>query len=146
MHTAVGEGFGSGAVASDPHLPDLTQIISAGEQLVMTPAISAVLQANPQCRLINQYGPAETHVVSSYTLPANDPAVTPPPIGRPVDNHRLYVTTPRLQPVAVGAAVVTVMVLAGITAVAWTVQAAWRALSAAVSASQPSRPKRFSKR
>lgn len=92
------------AVASDPHLPDLTQLISAGEQLVMTPAISAVLEANPQCCLINQYGPAETHVVSSYALPANDPAVTPPPIGRPIENSQLYVTSSRMQPVAVGSA------------------------------------------
>jgi len=55
--------------------------------------------------LINNYGPTENTVVSTWTPVAADPeADTPPPIGRPVDNTQCYVLDAYLQPVPIGVA------------------------------------------
>ncbi|MGE8411500.1 MAG: amino acid adenylation domain-containing protein [Pseudomonas sp.] len=59
---------------------------SSGEQLRVTPEIRALMQHLPASLLENQYGPTETHVVTSYTM-SGDPQRFPalPPIGRPID-------------------------------------------------------------
>jgi amino acid adenylation domain-containing protein/non-ribosomal peptide synthase protein (TIGR01720 family) len=65
--------------------PPLRDIVTAGEQLQVTPAIVRWLGRLPGCRLHNHYGPSETHVVTAATLdgnPAGWPAL--PSIGRPV--------------------------------------------------------------
>jgi amino acid adenylation domain-containing protein/non-ribosomal peptide synthase protein (TIGR01720 family) len=69
----------------------LRDIIAAGEQLQVTPAMVRWLGGLPGCRLHNHYGPSETHVVTAVTL-AGDPAGWPalPPIGRPVANTAVY--------------------------------------------------------
>jgi amino acid adenylation domain-containing protein len=82
----------------------LREIVTAGEQLILTPQIIALLASNPESVLINQYGPSETHVVSQQILSGN-PAEWPslPPIGRPAADARLYVLDSRLEPVPPGA-------------------------------------------
>lgn len=63
----------------------LREVVTAGEQLKITPAIRALFSRLPLCTLSNHYGPSETHVATTYTLsgpPAEWPAL--PPIGRPV--------------------------------------------------------------
>ncbi len=70
--------------AREEELPEsLREVITAGEQLRITPALAAMFRRLPGARLHNQYGPTETHVVTSSTL-AGDPALWPalPPIGR----------------------------------------------------------------
>jgi len=65
--------------AVDIRLP-LHDVISAGEQLVLTPAIRALFERCPGARLHNHYGPTETHVVTAHTLPEDVrhwPAVAP---------------------------------------------------------------------
>ncbi|WP_228984717.1 AMP-binding protein, partial [Streptomyces sp. DH12] len=59
--------------------------------------------AVPGRRLHNVYGPAETHAVTTHTLPA-DPAEWPAaaPIGRPVDHDRVLVLDGALRPVPPG--------------------------------------------
>lgn len=47
---------------------ELGEVIVAGEQLVCTSAIRAWFAGSPRARLVNQYGPTETHVVSAYSL------------------------------------------------------------------------------
>jgi amino acid adenylation domain-containing protein/FkbM family methyltransferase len=70
--------------------PRLREILTAGEQLVVTPAIAAWLERLPQCRLENQYGPSETHVVTAHALRgAAATWPTLPPIGRPVAGCRI---------------------------------------------------------
>ena len=66
-------------------LSALREIITAGEQLKITPAIRALFSRLPHCTLSNHYGPSDTHVATAYTLPG-PPAEWPalPPIGRPV--------------------------------------------------------------
>ncbi|MFD5828643.1 amino acid adenylation domain-containing protein, partial [Lentzea sp. NPDC060358] len=70
----------------------LRDVITAGEQLVCTPAIRRWFAGLPGARLHNHYGPTETHVVSALTLDG-DPADWPerPAIGRPVANAVLRV-------------------------------------------------------
>ncbi|HBL31774.1 MAG TPA: non-ribosomal peptide synthetase, partial [Acidobacteria bacterium] len=63
----------------------LREVITAGEQLRVTPAVASFFARLRGARLSNQYGPAETHVTTSWVL-GGDPAAWPalPPIGRPV--------------------------------------------------------------
>ncbi|WP_440531934.1 amino acid adenylation domain-containing protein [Variovorax sp. YR566] len=89
---------------SEP-LAMLRDLITAGEQLKITPAIRRMFDRHPQARLHNHYGPTETHVVSAHTL--SGPAEQwedLPPIGRPIGNSRIYVLDAQRQPVPVGVA------------------------------------------
>ncbi|MDY7007237.1 MAG: amino acid adenylation domain-containing protein [Cyanobacteriota bacterium] len=84
-------------------LPQLREIVTAGEQLQMTPDLIELMKRLPNCRLQNQYGPSESHVVSAYTLQGdavNWPAL--PPIGRPIANNQLYILDRNLEPVPIG--------------------------------------------
>lgn len=62
------------------------------------------LERYPHVRLLNAYGPAEcSDDVAYYPIPATIPASESSiPIGRPVDNLRLYILDKRLNPVPVG--------------------------------------------
>jgi amino acid adenylation domain-containing protein/FkbM family methyltransferase len=90
-------------VSTDPvPLPHLEWIIAAGEQLRITPAIVRFFR-QIRARLINQYGPTETHVATSFVLdesPLRWPQL--PPIGTPIRNGRIYVLDQKLRPVPVG--------------------------------------------
>ncbi|MDX1962869.1 MAG: amino acid adenylation domain-containing protein [Pirellulales bacterium] len=83
--------------------PHLTQIITAGEQLKITPRLREFFSLLPRCRLWNHYGPTECHVVTSAEL-TGDPATWPelPPIGRPIANTVAYVLDRRRQPLPPG--------------------------------------------
>ncbi len=83
-------------------------VVTAGEQLQVTPAIAAWLGAGEgraDARLHNQYGPTETHVVTAWTL-AGAAAEWPPlpPIGRPIANVAVHLLDLHLRPVAIGVA------------------------------------------
>ncbi len=83
----------------------LREVIVAGEQLRITPAIRHFFTRLPSCRLWNHYGPTETHVVTGYLLPP-DPSAWPdlPPIGRPIANTHVSVLDGHMQPVPRGMA------------------------------------------
>ncbi|HKH48849.1 MAG TPA: amino acid adenylation domain-containing protein, partial [Thermoanaerobaculia bacterium] len=86
-------------------LPEsLREVVTAGEQLRITPAISELFARLPGARLHNHYGPSETHVVTALTLDG-DPAAWPalPSIGRPVAGACVYVADLDGRPAAVGA-------------------------------------------
>ncbi len=84
-------------------IESLREIITAGEQLQATQPIADLFARLPNCRLYNQYGPTESHVVTSFAL-GSDPADWPslPPIGRPIGNSKIYILDGCLQPVPVG--------------------------------------------
>jgi amino acid adenylation domain-containing protein len=70
----------------------LRAVITAGEQLRITPQIRALFERLKNCRLHNHYGPTETHVVTSFMM-GDDPARWPalPVIGRPINGVGIYV-------------------------------------------------------
>ncbi|MEJ2075381.1 MAG: amino acid adenylation domain-containing protein [Reinekea sp.] len=79
------------------------EVITAGERLVISDEIHDLCQRSGSIRLHNQYGPAETHVVTEYQCSghaADWPQL--PPIGYPVDNVRLYILDAHQQPVPQG--------------------------------------------
>ena len=81
----------------------LKEVITAGEQLQITPVIRSFFQQLPHCQLVNQYGPSETHVVTAYRLrgnPENWPQL--PPIGTPVANVQVYLLDGHQNRVPVG--------------------------------------------
>ncbi len=85
-------------------LPCLSEIYTAGEQLQGTPVLRSLLEAHPSARLINQYGPVETHVVTEHRLAANPSCWSRlPPIGRPIANTRVYLLDGDGAPVPFGA-------------------------------------------
>ncbi len=83
-------------------LADLREVITAGEQLVISTAVANFLEDHPHCTLVNQYGPTETHVVTSFTL--QPPYSDLPPIGRPIANTSLYILDKHRQLVPEGVA------------------------------------------
>ncbi|MTD22352.1 amino acid adenylation domain-containing protein, partial [Pseudomonas sp. CCM 7891] len=97
------------AVTSDGETEQLAcvlrDVITAGEQLRITPQIRAFFERLPGCRLHNHYGPTESHVTTALTLPeavTNWPTL--PAIGYPVANTRIYLLDEHFQPVPVGVA------------------------------------------
>jgi amino acid adenylation domain-containing protein len=74
----------------------LREVITAGEQLRITPTLRSFFSRLPDCSLHNQYGASETHVVTSYDLP-RDPAEWPvlPPIGRPLPGVEVQIIDER---------------------------------------------------
>jgi amino acid adenylation domain-containing protein len=79
------------AQASRDAVPtSLRDVVSAGEQLQVTPAIRSLFERLPGSELHNHYGPTESHVVTAHEL-RGDPATWPeiPPIGRALPHVQL---------------------------------------------------------
>ncbi|TAF05877.1 MAG: amino acid adenylation domain-containing protein, partial [Nostocales cyanobacterium] len=92
------------AVSREFFTSHLQEIITAGEQLQITPSIAQWLsKLTNNCTLHNHYGPSETHVVTTYTL-TGEVETWPllPPIGRPIANTQVYILNKQLQIVPVG--------------------------------------------
>jgi amino acid adenylation domain-containing protein len=81
----------------------LREVMSAGEQLFVTPQVAALFAALPGAALYNHYGPSETHVATWLAL-EGDPAGWPerPTVGRPLDHARVFLLDADLRPVPVG--------------------------------------------
>jgi amino acid adenylation domain-containing protein/thioester reductase-like protein len=90
---------------SSPSAPrSLRDVITAGEQLRVSPDIVQLFEQLPGCRLHNHYGPTETHVVTALTLEGEArhwPAF--PTIGRPIANTQIYILDAQHRPVPRGA-------------------------------------------
>lgn len=81
-------------------MPDsVRHIITAGEQLLVAPALRHYLQQN-SVYLHNHYGPSETHVVTSHLLHAGVQIDDIPVIGKPINGNRIYLLDKqgRIQP------------------------------------------------
>ena len=76
---------------------NLREVITAGEQLKITTRLANLFHRMPACVLENQYGPAESHVVTVYRLEGPS-HIWPqlPPIGLPVPNAHIYILDRRL--------------------------------------------------
>ncbi|HEX8460095.1 MAG TPA: amino acid adenylation domain-containing protein, partial [Segetibacter sp.] len=70
----------------------LQEVITAGEQLKITPAVERFFDQLPGCSLFNQYGPTECHVVTEYKL--TGPVSTwpkLPSIGKAIANTEILI-------------------------------------------------------
>jgi amino acid adenylation domain-containing protein len=101
------EGFAAAEThaAGHPRSSRLREVIVAGEQLRIEPRIERLFAYLQQCKLLNHYGPTESHVVTSYGLPsalADWPSL--PPIGKPIANSQIYILDALLRPTPIGVA------------------------------------------
>ncbi|MEB1529286.1 non-ribosomal peptide synthase/polyketide synthase, partial [Xanthomonas sp. WHRI 7945] len=99
------QGLAAAVEHAQVALPSLRDVVTAGEQLFANPVVKAFFATNPACRLHNQYGPTETHVVTALTLsgaPEQWPAL--PPIGRPIANTQIYILDGAGEAVPIGVA------------------------------------------
>ncbi|MEH2221574.1 non-ribosomal peptide synthase/polyketide synthase [Nostoc sp.] len=91
------------AVSSELANTHLREIITSGEQLQITPAISQWFSKLTDCTLHNQYGPSESHLATSFILNNSVESWPPLPyIGRPIANTQIYILDKFLQPVPIG--------------------------------------------
>jgi amino acid adenylation domain-containing protein len=81
----------------------LREVMSAGEQLYVTPQVAEMFSRLPGAELHNHYGPSETHAATWLDL-SGDPSLWPerPPIGLPVDHARVHLLDSDLNPVPLG--------------------------------------------
>jgi amino acid adenylation domain-containing protein len=92
------------AAVTNNHFPAcLQEIMTAGEQLKITPQIVSFFKALPNCILYNQYGPTETHVVTQLKLDG-DPRFWPflPNIGILIYNTDIIILDESLHQVPEG--------------------------------------------
>ncbi|AMO93245.1 D-alanine--poly(phosphoribitol) ligase, subunit 1 [Collimonas fungivorans] len=81
----------------------LREVITAGEQLRISPAIADFFRQLPQCRFYNHYGTTENHMATWHMMPQDvDAWPLLPPIGRPIWNNQAYVLDRHLQPAPIG--------------------------------------------
>jgi amino acid adenylation domain-containing protein len=94
------------ALEAEGSFPEgLREVLSAGEQLYVTPPVAELFSRLPGAELHNHYGPSETHAVTWLAL-TGDAARWPerPAIGVPLDHARVFLLDAGLQPVPVGVA------------------------------------------
>ncbi|MEV4233262.1 amino acid adenylation domain-containing protein, partial [Streptomyces bobili] len=94
------EALAEAAEEAGLELPKLRLIAQAGEAMRLGGMVRRFHARRPGRELHNHYGPAETHVITAYPLPADCPL--PVPIGRPIANCQVYVLDAALRPVAPG--------------------------------------------
>jgi len=79
------------------------EILCTAEQLQVSDAVRQLFARSRVCRLLNEYGPSESHVVTVHELhgPASDwPKL--PPIGKPIANTEIYLLDAQMQVCPVG--------------------------------------------
>lgn len=85
------------AVASGIYPGGVKEVMTAGEQLKITPQIIKFFSEIPGAILYNQYGPTEAHVVTELKL-SGDPEKWPnlPNIGKEIFNTRIFILDEQL--------------------------------------------------
>jgi amino acid adenylation domain-containing protein len=83
-------------------LRPLRQLLAGGDVLSVT-HVRRVLEELPHLRLINGYGPTEnTTFTCCHTITLDSLTSGTVPIGRPIDNTRIYIVDAAMQPVPAG--------------------------------------------
>lgn len=86
------QALAEAAMSLDLYPTSLKEIMTAGEQLKITPQVSNFFSNLNSCVLYNQYGPTECHVVTELKLegnPNNWPTL--PTIGKPISNVSILI-------------------------------------------------------
>ncbi len=80
----------------------VTQLMAGGD--ILSPShVHKVVEAHPNCHLINGYGPTEnTTFTTCHSITHTDSRQTSIPIGKPVANTQVYILDETMQPVPVG--------------------------------------------
>ncbi|MCP3755583.1 non-ribosomal peptide synthetase [Streptomyces sp. TBY4] len=95
----------SAAVAEGLELPAFTDVAQAGSALMLSDDMRSLLSGPVERRLLNYYGPTETHAVTMLALSGKAAAGEPSAavaIGRPVWNQRVYLLDEEFRPVPPG--------------------------------------------
>ncbi|SBT43959.1 non-ribosomal peptide synthetase [Micromonospora narathiwatensis] len=83
--------------------PSVRLVLFAGERLHAADCAAARRIFGPRVCLVNQYGPTECTMTTTYSvLPAGAPVPDPVPLGRPIGGAWVRVLDDALQPVPVG--------------------------------------------
>ena len=87
-----------------PPLPDLRDVIAAGEQLRITPAVVRMFSQDTPATLHNQYGPTETTVITHSHRLTGPPESWPllPPLGHTIEGVKSFLLDANRQPVTAG--------------------------------------------
>ena len=86
-----------------PGALDSVQCVLTGGEALSVGHVERALAALPDAVIVNGYGPTETTTFATYHVIARDKRQRPSiPIGRPLDNSRVYVLDDELRPVAPG--------------------------------------------
>ncbi len=91
------------AIANHIFPPTLKEVMTAGEQLKVTPQLISFFSKIPGSILYNQYGPTEAHVVTELKLdgnPKNWPNL--PNIGKAIYNTKILILDENLEEVPLG--------------------------------------------
>ena len=97
------QAFAEAACVTRTRLDSLGVVINVGEQLRITPEIRRLCAEHPRLVLENQYGPTETHEVTSYTLTGSpEDFPTLPPIGIAIDGATVRLLGADLRQVPTG--------------------------------------------
>ncbi|BBM00786.1 non-ribosomal peptide synthetase [Microbulbifer sp. GL-2] len=78
--------------SSKLHLENLKVVISTAERLLVTEEIRNFFARHPDTKLLNHFGPSETHVCTSLVMTGDPQSWSDiPSIGKPIANVRCYV-------------------------------------------------------
>ncbi|MGW3040411.1 non-ribosomal peptide synthase/polyketide synthase [Kitasatospora sp. NPDC001159] len=77
---------------------DTLRVLLTGAEALPAETVATIA---PHVRMFNEYGPTEVTVLATQHGPLTADGKTPP-IGRPIDNYRVYVLDQALRPVPVG--------------------------------------------
>lgn len=100
--TAILDVLAEAALQNNQNL-ELRHVFVAGEQLKITSTIRSWFEKLSTCRLHNHYGPTETHVVTTHTLPDNVSEWEDlPPIGKPLPHVKIHILDNNLHKVPLG--------------------------------------------
>jgi len=88
---------------ADARREELTRYLVIGGEAVNRAALAAWIAYAPNSRVVNEYGPTETVIASTFhEVCAHDLRSESIPIGRPIWNTQVYVLDQSLRPVPVG--------------------------------------------
>lgn len=84
-------------------LKSIKHLITSGEQPFLNNKLQLLLKTFPDLQFHNQYGPSETHVVTSFTISSKDNSLPiKVPMGFPINNTQIYILDKNIEPLPVG--------------------------------------------